>query len=51
MRKTGSWEWEWQNTGLCSEGGMEMTEHGMGQPTPYRLGSRDNLDYNLNYII
>jgi hypothetical protein len=22
---------------LCSEDGMRMAEHGMGQPTPYRL--------------
>jgi hypothetical protein len=22
---------------LCSEDGMGMAEHGMGQPTPYRL--------------
>jgi hypothetical protein len=29
MRKTSSWEWEWM--------GMGMAEHGMGQPTPYRL--------------
>jgi hypothetical protein len=30
-------EWEWQNTEWGSEDGMGMTEHGMGQPTPYRL--------------
>jgi hypothetical protein len=26
-----------RKTGLCSEDGMGMAEHGMGQPTPYRL--------------
>jgi hypothetical protein len=36
MRKTRDSQ-EWNENGLCSEDGMGMAEHGIGQPTPYRL--------------